>query len=153
MKNHEYTVIPAPERGERIKGLKTPGERYAHTLSAEINRMAADGWEYVRAETLPSEERSGLTGRQTVYLNLLVFRRALTPLTAAEPAQTKTVPQPEYPVAATAPAASEPVPVLPDAAAPQPSSHPQASGLTSSPGAAVIDRPATPPAPRESGKG
>lgn len=37
--------------------------------------MAAEGWEYVRAETLPSEERSGLAGRNTVYHNVLVFRR------------------------------------------------------------------------------
>ncbi|MDO5613380.1 MAG: DUF4177 domain-containing protein [Paracoccus sp. (in: a-proteobacteria)] len=151
MKSYDYTVIPAPERGDRIKGLKTPGERYAHTLSAEINRMAADGWEYVRAETLPSEERSGLTGRQTVYLNLLVFRRA-APAQASVPAPTAPPPQPEYPVAATAPAAPQPVPVLPDAAAPQPSSHPQASGLSDRPGTADADQPATPPAPREPGK-
>ncbi|MDO5705732.1 MAG: DUF4177 domain-containing protein [Paracoccus sp. (in: a-proteobacteria)] len=148
MKNYEYTVIPAPERGERIKGLKTPGERYAHSLSGEINRMAADGWEYLRVETLPSEERSGLTGRQTVYLNLLVFRRAVAQLASPASARPDMAPQPEYPVAATPPAQPEPVPALPDAAAPQPSSHPQASGINRP----ADDQPAAPPSPRERGK-
>src|SRR5690606_33864208 len=50
-----------------------------HALTMEINRMAQAGWEYVRAETLPCEERSGLTSRTTVYHNVLVFRRALAP--------------------------------------------------------------------------
>ena len=48
--------------------------------------MAANGWEYVRAETLPCEERSGLTGRTTVYHNVLVFRRPLEAAEAARPA-------------------------------------------------------------------
>ena len=71
----EYTAIPAPTRGEKAKDAKTPGERYALALSDELNRMAADGWEYIRADVLPSEERTGLTGRSTVYHNLLIFRR------------------------------------------------------------------------------
>lgn len=84
----EYSVIPAPERGEKTKGAKTASERFSRTLTAELNRMAADGWEYLRAEILPSEERSGLTGRSTVYHNMLVFRRALGAINGAalEPA-------------------------------------------------------------------
>ena len=90
MNAFEYTAIPAPIRSEKAKSAKTPAERYALTLTDEINRMAADGWEYLRAETLPSEERSGLTGRTTLFHNLLIFRRprASTPkpraLTQAE---------------------------------------------------------------------
>ena len=76
MSSFEYTAIPAPIRSEKAKAAKTPAERYALTLTDEINRMAADGWEYLRAETLPSEERSGLTGRTTLFHNLLIFRRA-----------------------------------------------------------------------------
>lgn len=79
MSSHEYIVIPAPERGDKIKGAKTAAERFAHTLTDELNRMAADGWEYLRAEILPTEERSGLTGRNTVYHNMLVFRRMIPP--------------------------------------------------------------------------
>lgn len=77
MTAYEYTVIPAPDRGERAKGAKTASERFAIALTGELNRMGAEGWEYLRAEVLPTEERSGLTGRSTVYHNLLVFRRAV----------------------------------------------------------------------------
>lgn len=75
MSQFEYTAIPAPIRSEKAKSAKTPAERFALTLTAEINRMADEGWEYLRAETLPSEERSGLTGRTTLFHNLLIFRR------------------------------------------------------------------------------
>lgn len=93
---YEYIAIPAPNRAEKAKDARTPAERYGLTLTAELNRMAQDGWDYVRAETLPSEERSGLTGRTTVYHNVLVFRRplvvAVAPLPAiAPPAQPETV--------------------------------------------------------------
>ncbi|WP_051142294.1 MULTISPECIES: DUF4177 domain-containing protein [Paracoccus] len=71
----EYTVIPAPSRGEKDSQAKTATDRYALAVTSELNRMAAEGWEYLRAEALPSEERSGLTGRVTTYHNLLVFRR------------------------------------------------------------------------------
>lgn len=64
---YEYTVIPAPARGEKARGARTPAERFSFALLTEMNRMATNGWEYVRAETLPSEERSGLTSRSTVY--------------------------------------------------------------------------------------
>lgn len=78
----EYTAIPAPIRGTKAKTAKTPTDRYAMALTSELNRMAEDGWEYVRSDVLPSEERSGLTGRITVYHNLLIFRRAVMQETA-----------------------------------------------------------------------
>ena len=98
MSHFEYSVVPAPSRGEKAKDAKTPGDRYAVALTAELNRMARDGWEYVRADVLPSEERSGLTGRSTVYHNLLVFRRAVSAPAAGTMARQ---PQPEYPAAAS----------------------------------------------------
>lgn len=73
--SYEYRVIPAPVKGTKAKGAKTVEERFALTLQEAMNSMAADGWEFQRAETLPSEERAGLTGRKTVYHNMLVFRR------------------------------------------------------------------------------
>ena len=79
MQAYEYTVLPAPSRGEKVRGARSGAERFAHALTMEMNRMAQAGWEYVRAETLPCEERSGLTSRTTVYHNVLVFRRALAP--------------------------------------------------------------------------
>jgi hypothetical protein len=87
----EYSVIAAPARGEKDKDAKTPTDRYALALTAQLNSMAAQGWEYMRADVLPSEERSGLTGRTTVYHNVLVFRRSTAkskpaPKPRAEPA-------------------------------------------------------------------
>ncbi len=140
MSHFEYRVIPAPSRGEKAKDAKTPTDRYSVALTAELNRMAQDGWEYVRADVLPSEERSGLTGRSTVYHNLLVFRRnAPAPAAAALPVRQ---PQPEYAAAASPVRAPEPVPVLPQAAAPQPSDHSAGTG------AGPASAEATPPAPR-----
>jgi hypothetical protein len=78
MEAYEYKVMPAPMRGDKERGLKTGADRFAHALGALMNELARDGWEYWRAETLPAEERSGLTSKATVYHNLLVFRRALT---------------------------------------------------------------------------
>ena len=73
---YEYRVIPAPTKGTKAKTAKTTQDRFALTLQEAMNTMAAEGWEFQRAETLPSEERSGLTGTKTVYHNILVFRRA-----------------------------------------------------------------------------
>ncbi|SMH31752.1 DUF4177 domain-containing protein [Maritimibacter sp. HL-12] len=72
---YEYKVVPAPTRGQKAKGLKTPADRFANALGAVINEMAAEGWEYQRTDTLPAEERHGLTGRSTVFQNMLIFRR------------------------------------------------------------------------------
>ena len=40
-----------------------------------MNRLGADGWDYVRADALPCDERVGLTGTKTTFQNMLVFRR------------------------------------------------------------------------------
>ena len=75
MGSYEYKVVAAPTRGTRGPGAKGAEGRFALSLEDVMNRMAAEGWEYQRAETLPSEERAGLTNVQTVYRNVLVFRR------------------------------------------------------------------------------
>lgn len=76
MSGYEYKVVPAPRKGEKAKGIKTPEARFAHAVEGLINRLAAEGWEYQRADFLPCDERSGLTGSVTQWRNLLVFRRA-----------------------------------------------------------------------------
>jgi len=77
MQNYEYKVVPAPTNGTKAKGVKTVEARFANTLEVLMNKMGAEGWEYQRAETLPSEERSGLMSKSTSYRNVLVFRRSL----------------------------------------------------------------------------
>jgi hypothetical protein len=85
MSAYEYKVVPAPQRAEKIKGVSAPEMRFAMSVEKLMNTYAAEGWEYVRADTLPSEERKGLAGRRTEQRTLLVFRRAVAER-AAEPA-------------------------------------------------------------------
>ncbi|MFG6530648.1 MULTISPECIES: DUF4177 domain-containing protein [unclassified Sulfitobacter] len=75
---YEYKILPAPSKGQKAKGLKAPEARFAKTLEECLNEQAAEGWEYQRAETLPSQERSGLTSTTTEWRNVLVFRRLAT---------------------------------------------------------------------------
>lgn len=77
MNRYEYKVIPAPAKGRKGPGVKGPEARFAHGLETAINAAAAEGWEYLRADILPSEERQGLTSTHTVYRSVLVFRRML----------------------------------------------------------------------------
>ncbi|MCC5960289.1 MAG: DUF4177 domain-containing protein [Rhodobacteraceae bacterium] len=85
MQSYEYLAVPAPAKGQKIKGLKTPGERYAHQLTVLLNDLAREGWEYWRADCLPSEERKGLTGTITVHNNMLIFRRPSAETLAEHP--------------------------------------------------------------------
>lgn len=113
MPAYEYSVIPAPDRGEKTRGAKTASDRFSVALTAALNEMAAEGWDYLRAETLPSEERSGLTGRTTVYHNVLVFRRELAPVAKDWPfsqpmqASAPVVQRPDAPSGENAPAAED----------------------------------------------
>ncbi len=84
MQSFEYKVVLAPHNGTKAKGVKTTGDRFALSLTNTLNEMAEDGWEYVRAETLPCDERKGLTGSQTTYQNVLVFRRGFAAVEEVE---------------------------------------------------------------------
>ena len=75
MPAYEYKIVPAPTKGVKGKGVKGPEARFANALEIQMNEMAAEGWEYQRAETLPSVERSGLTSTTTEWRNVLVYRR------------------------------------------------------------------------------
>jgi hypothetical protein len=75
MSRYEYKVVPAPAKGTKARGVKTPEGRFALSVESVLNQMGAEGWEYLRAELLPSDERTGLTGTTTNWRNVLVFRR------------------------------------------------------------------------------
>lgn len=78
MQRYEYKVVPAPRRGEKARGVKSTEDRFALAMTHLMNDLGADGWEYLRADTLPCDERVGLTGSKTTYQNLLVFRRVVS---------------------------------------------------------------------------
>ena len=116
MAQFEYKVVPAPLRGEKVRGAKTTQDRFAQALMTVMNDLGREGWEYLRADTLPCEERVGFTGRQTTFQHMLVFRRSMaaevaeTPV-AALPApvmvpevNVPTAPRVDWPVHGTAPA-------------------------------------------------
>lgn len=97
MQQFEYKVVPAPAKGTKAKGVRTPQDRFANSVEILLNEMAAEGWQYQRAELLPSEERSGLTGSSTNWRNVLIFRRAREAETAAEPPRAEpAAPAPEF---------------------------------------------------------
>ena len=86
MQRYEYKVIPAPRRGEKSRGVKTIEDRFALTLTVVMNDLGRDGWDYVRADTLPVDERAGFTGgTKTSFQNVLVFRRLIEAEAVAAP--------------------------------------------------------------------
>ena len=98
MRKFEYKAVPAPNTGTKAKGVKTTEDRFALSITEALNEMAGDGWEYVRAETLPCTERKGLTGSQQTYQNILIFRRleaSALPLDRVTTRPLRTVEEPE----------------------------------------------------------
>ena len=86
MPRFEYKLVAAPVKSAKQKGLKG-ADAFAATLQDMMNDLAAQGWQYLRTETLPEDVRSGLTSKTTVYRNILVFQRALPDATSQESAQ------------------------------------------------------------------
>lgn len=107
---YEYKVVPAPVRGVKAPGVKTNEERFALALQTAINEAASDGWEYIRADTLPCEQRDGLISKTTVYQNMLVFRRA-KPASGA-PKMKAQRQAPAIPATPVAPVVTPPAPVV-----------------------------------------
>ncbi|MCF3581107.1 DUF4177 domain-containing protein [Planktothrix agardhii 1811] len=99
MQRFEFKVIPAPKRGEKARGVKTTEDRFALALTNLMNELGAEGWDYVRADALPCEERSGFTSTKTTFQNVLVFRRAIPSLSAEAPASTRLLLQDSEPPA------------------------------------------------------
>lgn len=78
MGKYEYKVLPTPRRAKRAKGVKGEPARFAHALTEMMNVEAAQGWEYLKSETLPMEAKSGMfKGVTETFQCVLVFRRSL----------------------------------------------------------------------------
>ena len=92
MQFYEYKVVPAPRKGEKARGARTTPDRFALALTSLMNDFGRDGWEYLRADTLPCDERVGLTGSKTSFQSMLVFRRVMEAdaASAAAPLQFQT---------------------------------------------------------------
>lgn len=101
MPAYEYRIVPAPRVATKEKGAKTTEARFALTLTRLMNDLGAEGWEYLRAETLPCDERRGFTGRVETTQHILVFRREREAAAAPAAAPSVRVPAPA-PTATTA---------------------------------------------------
>lgn len=133
--SYEYKCIGAPEKLKRVRGAKTRSDRLAVAMEEIINDEAINGWEYVRADLVPVEERSSFLSRaQEVHRAVLVFRRptVIAQRGAMQPMQHPMYdPAPQYPpvhyppqqhapMPPVAQPASMAAPVAPPPAAPQP---------------------------------
>lgn len=91
MSFYDYKVIPAPRRMRKVRGVRTTTDLFVLTLTEALNEMAHDGWEYIRAETLPAEAPGGWFSRSVeADQTVLVFRRpreTLGPRLAARAAE------------------------------------------------------------------
>jgi hypothetical protein len=109
MPSYQYKVVPAPQKGLKAKGVRSTEARFSNALETLMNAMGEEGWEYQRAETLPSIERSGLASTTTEWRNVLVFRRLRE--TATEAFAPELLPPPET--------TSPEIPTVHDDAAPE----------------------------------
>ncbi|WP_179381174.1 DUF4177 domain-containing protein [Jannaschia marina] len=80
---YEYDVVPAPTKPMRVPGITKENERVAYELGELFNDMAVEGWEYVRADRIPIDNVTGISGNLPTTHTMLVFRRPL----ALPPAQ------------------------------------------------------------------
>lgn len=78
MTRFEYKTVPAPRRAKKYRQLKGTEECFARTLEEALNREGAEGWEYLRADSLPCDVKKGLfSGTREELHSVLIFRRAL----------------------------------------------------------------------------
>lgn len=120
MTGYTYKTVAAPRRLKKVKGVKGQDALLAHSVEELIAVEAAQGWEYLRSDTFPVEEKGGMFSKAAVTDRaVLIFRKPIA-VQRAQPAQRQAAPA--QPVAAQ-PAA--PQPIAPQAAAPQPTAPPQ----------------------------
>ncbi|GMG83299.1 hypothetical protein LNKW23_25120 [Paralimibaculum aggregatum] len=73
---YEYKAVGGPDRGKNRRGCKTTADRVAVAMQEIIRRESAEGWEYLRTDLVPIEERSSLLSpKRVVHCAVLVFRR------------------------------------------------------------------------------
>lgn len=101
MTGYNYKTVAAPRRLKKVKGVKGQDELLAHSVEELIAVEAAQGWEYLRADTFPVEERGGMFSKPAVTERaVLVFRK---PVAVQSPQPVQRQAAPVQPVAAPAP--------------------------------------------------
>jgi len=113
MAGYTYKTVAAPRRLKKVKGVKGQDALLAHSVEDLIAVEAAQGWEYLRADTFPVEEKGGMFSKPVVTERaLLVFRKPVAAQqvrpVAARPVQE--APQPVSQPAQQPAAAPQPAP-------------------------------------------
>ncbi|MDF2231982.1 hypothetical protein P2H44_05400 [Albimonas sp. CAU 1670] len=137
MSAYEYKTVAAPRRAGRYRGVAKGPDSFARTLEEALADEAVDGWEFLRAENLPCEEKRGwLSRRETVFHAVLVFRRMreqVRPVAAPGAARDWSDPGFDEP----SPAFQRPPPAQPQAH-PQPQAQTHAQAPVADPDAALM---------------
>lgn len=119
MTGYNYKTIAAPRRLKKVKGVKGQGALLAHSVEELIAVEAAQGWEYLRADTFLVEAKGGMFSKPVVTERaVLVFRKPIA-VQMAQPVAA----QPVQPAPQPAPAPA-PQPVVQPAPAPQQQNEP-----------------------------
>ena len=78
--SYEYKCVGAPERPKKQRRVRGRSDRVALAMQEVIAAEAVDGWEYMRTDLVPVEEKNSLFSRaHEVHRAVLVFRRELEP--------------------------------------------------------------------------
>ncbi|MGB0854022.1 MAG: DUF4177 domain-containing protein [Pikeienuella sp.] len=113
MSSAEYKTVPAPRRVKKIKGVKGAEATLAKMVEEIISEQASAGWDYVRTDTFPVEEKSGLfSARETVLKGVMVFKRGGQAPAYAPPPQAAPQPAPYSPPPAPTMHAPAPAPTM-----------------------------------------
>src|SRR5690625_1018622 len=76
--SYEYKCVGAPEEPRRQRGVRAWSDRAALAMQEVITAEAVDGWEYLRTDLLPVEEKDGFFSRaRRTQRAVLIFRREI----------------------------------------------------------------------------
>lgn len=144
MDKYQYRVVPTPLKKKGLTSSGDNGESFARDIEELMNALGADGWHYVRADTMPAEERVGFASRHTVFQNVLIFRRLVPgPAAANIPSEVRAE------ITKHSPRRAEPLLLENPVSAPGAMPHPPVAGGKRSIETVMRDMmPAVPSAPR-----
>lgn len=83
MTKYEFRAVPCPQRAQRNRRLAKGTDAFSDTLTAAINELSVEGWDYIRTDTI-EVKKSGLLSRAQER-SFLVFRREVRPLIEPRP--------------------------------------------------------------------
>ena len=119
MAGYQYKTVAAPRRLKKVKGVKGKDALLAHAVEELIAVEAAQGWEYLRADSFPVEDKGGMFSKPVVTERaVMIFRKAIAAQQPVARPQAAPAPQPIAQQPAPQPAAHQAPPAQPQRAEP-----------------------------------